>query len=83
MTERLNLNLNSTIFFTEWSKLSKMIRAEAVRPLEVKTRNHLALLLHPLGESKSEDPSTFRECRNEFQLSVISYKEFGATLHPL
>ena len=54
-----------------------------MRPLEVKTRSHLALLLHSVGQSKSQDPSIFRECRNGFHLSVNSYKELGATLHPL
>ena len=54
-----------------------------MRPLEVKTRSHLALLLHSVGQSKSQDPSIVRECRNGFHLSVNSYKELGATLHPL
>lgn len=77
-----SLSSLSPVFFTECWKLSKRIKAEAVRSLEPGLRSPTALLLHSVGQRKSQGLSRFREWGNRFHLSVRCYKEFGAALHP-
>ena len=62
------------VFFAQWWKLSKRIKAEAGVPLKARLRSHVAFLLHSVGQSKSQAQSSFKGWANRFHFLM-----WGAT----